>query len=97
MINLPKIELHLHLDCSLSYEVVKKLDPTIELETYQRDFIAPKKCHNLADYISRASMGLKLMQTPEQLKVVTLYLIYQLKMDGIIYAEIRFAPLQHME
>ena len=22
--NLPKVELHLHLDCSLSYEVVKK-------------------------------------------------------------------------
>lgn len=29
MSSLPKVELHLHLDCSLSYEVVKKIDPFI--------------------------------------------------------------------
>ena len=26
---LPKIELHLHLDCCLSYEVVRRLDPDV--------------------------------------------------------------------
>jgi hypothetical protein len=26
---LPKIELHLHLDCYLSYEVVRRLDPDV--------------------------------------------------------------------
>ena len=31
--NLPKIELHLHIDCSLSYDVVKKIDPSEKSET----------------------------------------------------------------
>ncbi len=94
---LPKVELHLHLDCSLSYDVVKQLNPNINLKTYQKEFIAPKKCHNLADYISRAAKGLELMQTPQQLKLVTLALMHQLKADNVIYAEIRFAPLLHLK
>lgn len=94
---LPKIELHLHLDCSLSYEVVHQLDPTVTLEEYKRSFIAPAKCTDLADYISRAVKGIELMQTAEQLRLVTLDLFHQLKEDNVIYAEIRFAPLQHLE
>ena len=92
---LPKVELHLHLDCSLSYEVVKKLNPSISYEDYQKSFIAPRKCNDLADYISRAIKGVELMQTKEQLRLVTLDLFEQLKADHVIYAEIRFAPLLH--
>jgi hypothetical protein len=29
---LPKLELHLHLDCSLSYAAVSRLDPSITLQ-----------------------------------------------------------------
>ena len=93
---LPKIELHLHLDCSLSYEVVKQLKPEITLEEFQESFIAPPKCTDLADYITRAIKGFELMQTKEQLRLVTLDLFHQLKKDYVIYAEIRFAPLQHV-
>jgi adenosine deaminase len=92
---LPKIELHLHLDCSLSYEVVKQLNPSITEKEYGQDFIAPAKCIDLADYISRASKGFELMQTKEQLRLVTLDLFRQLKADNVLYAEIRFAPLLH--
>ncbi|MBY0535761.1 MAG: adenosine deaminase [Chitinophagaceae bacterium] len=92
----PKIELHLHLDCSLSYEVVQKLAPYVSFEEYRRDFIAPPKCTDLADYITRAIKGFELMQTEEQLRLVTLDLFQQLKQDGVVYAEIRFAPLQHV-
>ena len=70
--NLPKIELHLHLDCSLGYKVVHQLDPTITPETYQQDFIAPKICTNLADYIARADKAVALMQTQEALRSQTL-------------------------
>ena len=94
--HLPKIELHLHLDCSLSYEVVKKIDPSITSVAYRNDFIAPPKCTDLADYISRAIKGFELMQTEEQLRLVTHDLFNQLKADNVIYAEIRFAPLQHL-
>jgi adenosine deaminase len=92
---LPKIELHLHLDCSLSYKVVQQINPSITLEKYNESFIAPPKCTDLADYLKRAVKGYELMQTKEQLKLVTLDLMEQLKEDNIAYAEIRFAPLLH--
>ena len=38
---LPKVELHLHFDCSLSYAVISRLNPSITLEDYRNDFIAP--------------------------------------------------------
>lgn len=95
--SLSKIELHLHLDCSLSYEVVKKIKPSISLQDYQSAFIAPPKCNDLADYIKRAIVAIDLMQTPEQLRMVTFDLMDQLKADNVIYAEIRFAPLQHLD
>lgn len=93
---LPKIELHLHLDCSLSYKVVQQLNPAVTQEEYQRSFVAPPKCTDLADYITRAIKGFELMQTPEQLRLVTLDLFEQLKADNVIYAEIRFAPFLHV-
>lgn len=94
--NLPKVELHLHLDCCLSYEVVKKIDPTITEAAYRNDFIAPAKCYNLADFLTRAIKGFALMQTAEQLQWVVADLFEQLKRDNVLYAEIRFAPLQHL-
>jgi len=93
----PKVELHLHLDCSLSYAVVSQIDPSITLEDYRTNFIAPAKCTNLADFLTRAPRGIALMQTAEQLRLVTLDLFEQLREDNLIYAEIRFAPLLHTE
>jgi adenosine deaminase len=93
---LPKIELHLHLDCSLSYKVVHQIDASITLAQYQDSFIAPPKCTDLLDYLTRAVKGFELMQTPEQLRLVTLDLLEQLDADQVIYAEIRFAPLLHI-
>lgn len=94
---LPKVELHHHLDCSLSYEVVRQLDPAVSYEAWRRDFIAPAKCTDLADYITRAIKAVNLMQTAEQLRLVTLDVMRQLKRDNVIYAEIRFAPLLHVQ
>ncbi|HEV8508446.1 MAG TPA: adenosine deaminase [Chitinophagaceae bacterium] len=91
----PKVELHLHLDCSLSYDVVQLLKPSVTIDEYVRSFIAPPKCPDLADYIKRAINGFELMQTEEQLRLVTLDLFRQLNADNVLYAEIRFAPLQH--
>jgi adenosine deaminase len=94
---LPKVELHLHLDCSLSYEVVKKLNPAITYDEYKESFIAPFKCYDLVDYLKRAVKGFELMQTKEQLHLVTRDLFKQLEADNVIYAEIRFAPLLHIQ
>ncbi|MEP7141635.1 MAG: adenosine deaminase [Ferruginibacter sp.] len=94
---LPKVELHLHLDCGLSYAVVSKIDPSITRDAWQRDFVAPVKCNNLADFLTRAVKGYKLMQTKEQLQLVVYHLFKQLAATNTLYAEIRFAPLQHLE
>src|SRR6202521_1124501 len=94
---LPKIELHLHLDCSLSFQAVSALAPSVTREEYLRDYIAPARCANLADFLSRAPMGFRLMQTEDALRLVTEDVFRQLVEDGVIYAEIRFAPLLHVE
>ncbi len=93
----PKVELHLHLDLSLSYEVVHVLDPTISPERYRRDFLAPAKCPNLMECLSRASQAIALMQTAENLRLVVKDLLFQLQQDHVLYAEIRFAPLLHTQ
>lgn len=71
------------------------MQPEISFEAYKASFIAPPKCTDLADYISRAIKGVELMQTAEELRLVTLDLLEQLEADQVIYAEIRFAPLLH--
>ena len=92
---LPKVELHLHLDCSLSYAVVSQIDPSITRETYNSQFIAPAKCKDVRDYLTRAPSSFPLMQTAEHLRLVVFDLFEQLRRDNVIYAEIRFAPLLH--
>lgn len=93
----PKVQLHLHLDCSLSYDVVRTLDSSITPDDYKKDFIAPARCTDLRDYIIRATRSIALMQTKQALRLVTLDLFRQLQKDHVIYAEIRFAPLQHLQ
>ena len=97
MRSFPKVELHLHLDCSLSYKAVSALEPSVTREEYEREYIAPARCANLADFLSCAPKGFRLMQTEDSLRLVTEDVIHQLMEDGVIYAEIRFAPLLHIE
>jgi adenosine deaminase len=92
---LPKVELHLHFDCSLSYEVVSRINPSITLEDYRNDFIAPSKCTNLVEVLKRSSNSIALMQTEEQLRLATFDVFQQLQQESVVYAELRFAPLLH--
>ncbi len=97
MPSLPKVELHLHLDCSLSYAAVSRLDPSVTRKQYDTEFVAPTQCSSLADFLTRAPRGFQLMQTPEALRLVTKDVFEQLSADNVIYAELRFAPLLHLE
>jgi adenosine deaminase len=97
MATLPKVELHLHLDCSLSYQVASRLRPGLTPAEYRAEFAVPPQCSNLLDFIRCAQAGIALMQTREQLRAVTLDLFEQLRNDHVVYAEIRFAPLLHTE
>lgn len=97
MAPIPKVELHLHLDCSLSYNVVSRLNPSISRAEYDAEFVAPSQCASLADFLTRAPRGFQLMQTAESLRLVTEDVFAQLAADHVIYAELRFAPLLHLE
>jgi adenosine deaminase len=91
-----KVELHLHLDCSLSYDAVSRLAPSISRREYDAEFVAPPQCASLADFLTRAPRGFQLMQTEDALRIVTEDIFEQLARDQVIYAEIRFAPLLHL-
>lgn len=96
MVLVPKVELHLHLDCSLSYAAVSRLDPSVSRAEYDLEFVAPPLCASLADFLTRAPRGFQLMQTRDALRLATDDLFEQLGADGVVYAEIRFAPLLHL-
>jgi adenosine deaminase len=97
MAGLPKIELHLHLDCAASYAAVARLRPEISLEQYRADFIAPAKCTNLVDFLLRPPRIVALMQDRRGLETIVDDLFDQLARDGVVYAEPRFAPHLHTE
>ncbi len=94
---LPKVELHLHLDCSLSFAAVSRIDPSVTLQEYQQEFHAPTKCINLTDFFKRASKGTALLQTEEHLRLATYDVFEQLQRDNIIYAEILLVPFMHTD
>ncbi|MEE9449173.1 MAG: adenosine deaminase [Ignavibacteriaceae bacterium] len=93
---LPKVELHLHLDCSLSFDVVSKIRPDISVNEYKLEFIGPKKCSNLNEILKYVTNQINLMQTEKNLRLVLKDLFDQLQKENVIYAEIRFAPLLHL-
>lgn len=94
---LPKVELHLHLDCSLSYRLVSRLQPSVTRAQFDEEFIAPARCTNLADFLTRPPKSIALMQTEENLREAVGDLFEQLKRDNVIYVEVRFAPLLHLD
>ncbi len=93
----PKVELHLHLDCCLSYTAVQRLAPGVSPEAFARDFIAPPKCRDLADYLRTPPHHVALMQDEAGLRLAVEDLFAQLAADSVLYAELRFAPLQHTQ
>lgn len=94
-VDYPKLELHLHLDSSLTFKAAQKIDSTLSQHKFTELFIAPDKCANLPDYLSRVAKQVEFLQTTHALKVATEGLLEKLKEDNVIYAEIRFAPLLH--
>ncbi len=95
--HLPKIELHVHLDTSLSLENVQGLIPGISSDDYYRDYVAPKHCRDLADFLRFPISAIALLQSRENLEMALLQLVREMSFDGVIYTEIRFAPLLHID
>lgn len=68
--DLPKIELHCHLDCSVRISTVAEIGREIGLplpSPIERALVAPEVCLELADYLSRIDLALKVMQQRKHL------------------------------
>ena len=91
-----KIELHLHLDGSMSLELACKLSGN-NIEECRKLMIANDSVKDLRDYLANFDFSISLMQTKENLKLVALDLVNRLERENILYAEIRFAPMSHVK
>lgn len=92
---LPKVELHVHLDTSLSLAAVQMLRPGISEEEYRRTYVAPAHCRDLKDFLGYALPAIALLQRREALSLALRQLMRELAAEGVLYAEIRLAPLLH--
>ena len=92
------IDLHLHLDGSLSEQdflYLAKKDGIDLGKQFPNNIYVPEDCPSLEVYLERFDLPLLLLQTKENIKHVTNSLVRRLDNMGYIYAEIRFAPQLH--
>lgn len=92
---LPKVELHVHLDCSLSLAALRQLDATITEEVFFTEYALSDSCQGLADFLTRIPRSLAWLQNEKGLRVAVDGLFQEFQADHVIYAEVRFAPLLH--
>lgn len=93
--SLPKIELHSHLDCALSFDAVHAIDPSVTREIYDARFVAPRRCDSLAEYLTYTLSFRDILQTEAALRIAVQDVFAQMQVENVIYAELRFAPLVH--
>ena len=96
------IDLHLHLDGSLSPELVRKLAHlqkiTLPAEDPKalEDFLSvPQDCDSLNQYLRCFDLPVAVLQSAEALTMAVQDLAFRLERQGLLYAEMRFAPSQH--
>jgi adenosine deaminase len=89
------VELHLHLDISMSYGVAAQLVPGLTRDRYRSEFQGPARCADLADFLSTTSTQVSLLQEAAALRLLTEDVVQQVADEGVVYAELRFAPLLH--
>jgi len=94
--SVPKVELHTHLDCSIGYEVARRLTPDLSLEEFEDRFVAPTPCQDLTEFLACVAPSVSMMQTHTALRLSVQSLFRRLADDGVVYAEVRFAPLLHL-
>lgn len=92
------IDLHLHLDGSLSVEDFQFLASLkgVDLgKDFPNNIYVHKDCKSLEEYLQKFDLPLSLMQDEFSIAYVMKSLINRLYAMGYIYAEIRFAPQLH--
>ena len=97
------IDLHLHLDGSLSLATVKKLAQMQDIAIPEDDDLLLEKlqvsadCRDLNEYLEKFAFPVSLLQTKQALCEAAYRLAEELKEEGLLYAEIRYAPQLHTQ
>lgn len=97
-----QIDLHLHLDGSLSADTIQKLAvrekvalPADTAEGLRSCLTVETGCESLNEYLKCFDLPLAVLQTEENLSLAAYDLGRELAQKGLRYAEIRFAPQLH--
>lgn len=86
---LPKVELHCHLDGSLSPELIRrKLREDIPLSRLQ---VNPN-CRDLAEYLDKFPLPVRCLQDEDGLREAGYDLLRSVSEENVRYIEVRFAP-----
>jgi adenosine deaminase len=101
----PKVLLHDHLDGGLRPATVVELAaasgykglPTNDPAALARWFVTETPRRNLVRYLEGFTHTVAVMQTTESLERVARECVEDLSEDGVVYAEVRFAPELHTE
>lgn len=95
---LPKAELHTHLDSSLRPETMLELAresgfalPTSSPDALRR-FMVVDDAASLEDYLQRFDYTIPLLQTPEAIERVSYEMVEDAARDNIRYLEVRYCP-----
>lgn len=90
MIKLPKIELHCHLDGSLSKNFIQtRLGRAVSEE----EISVTQECKSLVEYLEKFSYPCACLQDKEGLAEAGYDVLRTMSLENVVYAEIRFAPL----
>lgn len=103
-INLPKIELHCHLDGSVRVgtiiDIARKENieiPSFEIEDLTDIITVKETCECLNDYLKKFEITNSIMQSRYSLERITYELLEDVSKENIKYIEIRFAPQLHRQ
>ena len=98
------IDLHLHLDGSLTAEDILSLAELagVTLPCDNADSLLPllqaeEDCKSLAEYLEKFDLPLQVLQTEKTICLAVYSLVKRLAKDGLVYGEIRFAPQLHLQ
>ena len=95
--NIPKIELHCHLDGSMSIDVTSRLlqEKGIDMpeEELKRKLEAPDDCSSLSEYLERFDLPISILQTQHGLEESAYDLAKNAAVENVKYIEVRFAPI----
>lgn len=103
ILQIPKIELHCHLDGSVSREGIEEICRSQggmderETERICSHIKAPEICEDLAEYLTCFDYVLPLLQTKKALELAAYDVIRQAAKENVIYIEVRFAPMFHCQ